>query len=664
MSSTPELNSASNQATTYQPLFKLGEGGMAEVVLATAEGPNDFRKLVVLKRLLPQLALDANMREAFLFEARLTARMNHPNVVHVVGVVEIDEVSVIVMEYLEGQPLSSLVARSHLARELQLYVLAELLSGLDHVHELTDVDGRPLEAVHRDVSPENVVVTYDGGVKLVDFGIAKSAVLKRQQTAAGVLKGKLRYMAPEQLIAEPVDRRTDLFSVGVMLWNALSGRCLWQGMTEREQLRALINGELPQLRRVQPGLPEDLYRAVEWATRPDRDARISSARELRRLLLAGLRELGTVPTRDDLAEFMQTRCASERDELRLRIAAALAPQSTTSSTSVATPASESRGKSSACGSDRPADPTTVTAIREQPTRQVVIRPLPATSQRERRLLRVGFAVGLMTALAGLAAFYFTPPSESRVVRTEPVSGPSGLAAPSASSAEPRPSRTPCALPSLIDDFEDGDTWLCAGEGRGDGQWIYFSDGTGSTHPPSGARPSPTLLVPPRGPSRRGLHVSGQGLSAYGAGLALRLAAGKDYDVSSYTGVSLWLKASSPLPIDVKLATRATLESAYGGRCVSHANAWCDDHFSGRRTVITNWGLYLVSFDELKQQGWGTKATWDPREVVELHIRIPRDPIPDAGLLSFDVFIDDISFYKANAMPSTTSVGAGVAVDEH
>src|SRR5260370_910736 len=187
----------------YKLLAELGRGGMANVYLAVARGPSGFNKLVVLKCLRSDLASDTELLAMFLDEARLAARLNHPHVVQTYEVGEYVGRPVIVMEYLEGQVLSSLVQRAQsnnaLPLSLHLRVIIDALEGLHHAHELTDYDGKPLGLVHRDISPQNVFVTFDGHVKVLDFGIAKAAT-SQSQTATGILKGKVKYMAPEQML--------------------------------------------------------------------------------------------------------------------------------------------------------------------------------------------------------------------------------------------------------------------------------------------------------------------------------------------------------------------------------------------------------------------------------------------------------------------------------
>src|SRR5262245_17013090 len=229
---------------------------MSEVYLTLVQGGlGGFQKLVAVKLLRRDLAEDEVFRRMFLEEARLTARLNHPNVVQTNDVGEDGGRYYIAMEYLEGQTFER-VRRARNASKLfpqtmQLAMLADVLAGLHYAHELVDYDGTPLAIVHRDVTPSNVFITYDGQVKLVDFGIAK-VLDSLNHTKVGVLKGKARYMAPEQITGAPVDRRADVFSVGVMLWEILSGAPIWSGRNENEILRRVSIGDLPPVAREAP----------------------------------------------------------------------------------------------------------------------------------------------------------------------------------------------------------------------------------------------------------------------------------------------------------------------------------------------------------------------------------------------------------------------------
>jgi serine/threonine protein kinase len=267
----------------YQPIAQIGRGGMAEVLLAMMDAGCGARRLVVLKRIWPELATDPDFMTMFLDEARLSVRLNHPNVVRTYEVLTDGTEATIAMEYLDGQPLTRVMNRLRGADEmsvpLRLRILMSVLAGLEHAHTLTDLDGKPLEVVHRDVSPHNVFITYDGQVKLVDFGVAKTLAASHH-TRPGALKGKLAYMAPEQLQPVEVDRRADLFSVGVMLWEMLAGKRMWQGMNEVQIVSQLAAGlPFPPLP-LDAGLPPGLDSICEQALHPNPQYRYQTAAEM------------------------------------------------------------------------------------------------------------------------------------------------------------------------------------------------------------------------------------------------------------------------------------------------------------------------------------------------------------------------------------------------
>jgi len=243
----------------YKPVAAIGRGGMAEVLLTLMDAGSDVNKVVVLKRIWSDLASDSAFVAMFHDEARLSIRLNHPNVVQTYEVLGDAGQLAIAMEYLHGQTLTAVLNRlggpRELSLQLRLRVVADVLAGLHYAHELTDYDGKSLGVVHRDVSPNNVFVTYDGQVKLMDFGVAKTEAAG-QRTRPGGIAGKLAYLAPEYLRNDyAIDRRADVFAVGVMLWEMLTGRRLWQGKADAEIVHHLAAGQR------MPELPPDPNRA-------------------------------------------------------------------------------------------------------------------------------------------------------------------------------------------------------------------------------------------------------------------------------------------------------------------------------------------------------------------------------------------------------------------
>ncbi len=322
---TPEaIGSASY---SYRRLFELGRGGMARVYLAESLA-SGVRKLVVLKVLNPEFCASASMRASFRREAELSAQMNHPNVVQVMEVLDGGEVPVIVMEYLDGVSLSLLRRQcgKELPLRLHMYILTQVLAGLHHVHELTDLDGTPLNAVHRDVSPQNVMVLHDGPVKVLDFGIAKvhDGEDQGEITLAGVIKGKPHYMAPEQMFWEGgIDRRADVFAVGVMLWEAVTGQRMWRDRTEAELFRSLATGRLPRVQEFATDVPCAALEIVERALSADRERRYTTAREMQLAIEDVLTQQRWQVHAHELADFMLQHFGEIRRATELKVKAAL-----------------------------------------------------------------------------------------------------------------------------------------------------------------------------------------------------------------------------------------------------------------------------------------------------------------------------------------------------
>lgn len=285
------------------------------VYLAVAQGPAGFNKLVVLKAPKRALADDPEYRSLFLDEARLSARLNHPNIVQVNEVVEQDGVPIIVMEYLEGQPLVNLRTKGGAAftQVMHLRILSEALSGLRYSHELKGYDGTPLNLVHRDMTPHNVFVTYEGQVKILDFGIAKLSTKGGAETETGVIKGKLRYMPPEQISGERVDCRADIFAVGVMLWEAAAGKKMWSDFTEATIMTRVLRGEIPSPRAENPEVSVDLERIVMKALAPNPDDRYAGASALQTDIDTYLQSVTTPSTLREVGQFVSQLFAESRE---------------------------------------------------------------------------------------------------------------------------------------------------------------------------------------------------------------------------------------------------------------------------------------------------------------------------------------------------------------
>jgi serine/threonine-protein kinase len=316
-------DSASGALGKYQLIAELGHGGMAQVFLALVSGPAGFNKLVVIKQIRPQFAEDPEFLSMFLDEARLAARLNHPNVVQTNEVGEDGGRYFISMEYLEGQPLNRVLSRlgerakesDRLSQRSLLLILVDALAGLHHAHELCDFDGRRLEVVHRDMSPHNIFVTYAGQVKVVDFGIAK-ALSSSSETRTGVLKGKIGYMAPEQAMGEKVDRRADIFSCGMILWEMLTGRRMFKGVPDVAVLQKIVNGDVPSPRTVVPDLPARLEEICMKALARDREKRFETAAEMASEIEAALAEAAGKGSLRDVGKMLETHFDADRQRIK------------------------------------------------------------------------------------------------------------------------------------------------------------------------------------------------------------------------------------------------------------------------------------------------------------------------------------------------------------
>jgi eukaryotic-like serine/threonine-protein kinase len=309
----------------YRLLGEMARGGMGIVYLAAAQGPAGFSKLVALKELRPDLVEDEEFLTMFLEEARMAARLNHPNIVQTNDVDESHGRHFIAMEYLEGRSLYHVVKRfaknGGFPQRMALSVLRDVLAALDYAHELAGFDGKPLGFVHRDVSPHNIFITFEGHTKVIDFGIAKARD-SSLETKTGVLKGRANYMAPEQLTRH-ADRRSDIFSVGAVLFEVLSGRRLWQGMGEIEILAALTRGEIPSLHAVRPDTPATLVQICQQALAAHVDDRFSTAAEMRDALDQHLWATGGAPRHRDVSDALLREFDTERQRTRATIEAAL-----------------------------------------------------------------------------------------------------------------------------------------------------------------------------------------------------------------------------------------------------------------------------------------------------------------------------------------------------
>jgi serine/threonine-protein kinase len=288
----------------YRLLRRLARGGMAEVFLAHHIGDDGVARRVAVKRILPHLSDSEQFRKMIVDEAQIAARLSHPHVVYIYDYGRIGEYDFIAMEYVDGVELGQLIRRGaerpvplrHSAR-----IIADVCAGLHHAHNLTDDKGRRYDLVHRDVSPQNVLVGYDGVVKLVDFGIAKIAWLAGA-TRPGMVKGKFAYMSPEQVSGRPLDARSDVFAAGICFYELLTGVPLFRRDDPKRAMRDIKEGKPLELARLRPDLPAALVAVVERALQIDRERRYPSAAAMRDDLE---RYLGAGADDEELGEWLE-----------------------------------------------------------------------------------------------------------------------------------------------------------------------------------------------------------------------------------------------------------------------------------------------------------------------------------------------------------------------
>jgi eukaryotic-like serine/threonine-protein kinase len=311
----------------YELLARLATGGMGEIFLARLEGAEGFEKLYVVKRILAHLADDARFRQMLIAEARIASKMSHPNICQVFELGETAGQLYIVMEYLEGVsvlPMLRRFSREGIVPELGFVagVLQQVTDAMNYAHELKDRDGENLGIIHRDVTPSNIFLTEAGVAKVLDFGIAKARGASTQ-TQEGTVKGKYAYMAPEQLKGSNIDRRVDIFALGVVLYEMLALRRLFQRKTDYLTFRAVMEQPIPDIRRYRPELPNGVAEALARALERDPGARFETARQFGTAILDGME--GVRPwSQGEISDFVNTNFADEIGKRSQQVASVVA----------------------------------------------------------------------------------------------------------------------------------------------------------------------------------------------------------------------------------------------------------------------------------------------------------------------------------------------------
>jgi len=303
----------------YYLLEKIAVGGMAELFKSRQRGVHNFEKIVAIKRILPHLSDNDEFVRMFIDEAKLAAQLTHPNIVQIFDLGKASGFYYIAMEFVDGKDLRSLLRkvreyRMPFPEPVAAFVTMKIAGALDYAHRKKGMNDKELKLVHRDISPQNVLISSEGAVKLVDFGIAKAAT-KTTQTVAGALKGKLLYMSPEQALGQPLDSRSDIYSLGLVLFELLTGERCFQADSELGVLEKVRLGKAQDVRSVNPQVSREMASILERALQKNVDQRYPSARFLERDLKALLVRSGNEPVEHDIAEYVNTLLKGTKEQV-------------------------------------------------------------------------------------------------------------------------------------------------------------------------------------------------------------------------------------------------------------------------------------------------------------------------------------------------------------
>ncbi|MGA9524508.1 MAG: serine/threonine-protein kinase [Myxococcaceae bacterium] len=308
----------------YTLVDRIAVGGMAEIFLARQAGLEGFEKTIVIKRIRPHLSKQTNFVRMFLNEAKLAAQLNHPNIVQIYDLGMINESYFIAMEYIFGRDMRRIIPKADqmgipFPMVYALKIASSVCEGIYYAHQRSDLYGNPLNIVHRDVTPENIFVSFDGTVKVLDFGIAKAAN-QIEQTRAGEIKGKLSYMSPEQCMGQPLDCRSDIFSLGVVLYEWLTGFKLFTGESEVAILKSITEGKIYRPSYFKADIPEVVENILMKALEKDREKRYQTAWELQYDLDQFLSQYEFTPSNIHLSNFLRQLFSDELEEEKSRLA--------------------------------------------------------------------------------------------------------------------------------------------------------------------------------------------------------------------------------------------------------------------------------------------------------------------------------------------------------
>ncbi len=377
---------------SYEIVRKLARGGMAELFLSRTVGPEGFDKLVVLKKILPSHAENPKFVRLFLDEAKLAATLDHPHIARVYDQGKVDGHYYFTMEYVHGQDVRTTMRRTArveqpLPIDHAVQIARNVAAALHYAHERRRADGTLLDIVHRDVSPSNILVSYDGAVKLVDFGVAKAAT-STVKTRTGALKGKIAYMSPEQAKGAAIDRRSDIFSLGIVLWEMVTSQRLYRAENDLATIQMIINSKPQPPSQLRRDITPELERIILRALAIDLDTRYQTAEQLQHELEEHARERRLAQSATSLRSYMQELFA---DEIRAWEHAQASGQTLTQhlvATGMTTPVSESDVYSLDAFDDEPGDgddaseTASPTVPTEEKTEHAAVPPPPRTRSRD------------------------------------------------------------------------------------------------------------------------------------------------------------------------------------------------------------------------------------------------------------------------------------------
>lgn len=397
----------------YLLIDRIGTGGMAELFLAKQTGLKGFEKVIAIKRILPHLTEDQEFVSMFINEAKLAALLSHQNIVQIYDLGSVALIYYIAMEYVMGKDLRTVLSKSRsndrpLPVSHTLQIISKVLSGLDYAHRQKDLSGRELNLVHRDVSPQNILVSYEGEVKLVDFGIAKAAS-QGTETRTGMLKGKLAYMSPEQAWGKPIDRRSDIFAVGILLYEMLSGTRLFKGENELSTLEKVREAKVEPPTSLNPEISKELEVIILKALAKDPRDRYQTAAEMEAAIEIYMISQGHSLSSISLSQYLHHLFQQEilQDTDRFHTA------------STVTEATDIEQQSTLM---RPAGIHPADKIEKRDTTPSRIRLRPATIVKQTPKSQVGGAVFIFSVMAlmlTIALSYSNPPFWQKIKETYP-----------------------------------------------------------------------------------------------------------------------------------------------------------------------------------------------------------------------------------------------------